>query len=321
MLPFSSLRLSLASSAPPVRPLWQRLLIALAILVIIFIVAVLSVDSSRYTALVDPLIVKKVRASGSLITLQKTSFGVFPPAYRAESITLIPRGWFSGLLFSDAEIRPSLFSLLGSSPRASIRTRAYSGEISGQLGASTSAQQLSATLQAHSLQLSEHPVLEGLGIRAGQLDFTSQAFTIINNEPSSGTFRLELSAVDKPEASEFSLQNFGLPLTLNLPSFSKLQLKLDCKASEGALDCAISMNSSLLDVQGEAKTFFSRSDFSKVDANLRVGLHEAGSAAFGNFLPLVSSGALKSDARDFTLTLSASPRSQNFVFKALPPGK
>ncbi|MBX7145177.1 MAG: hypothetical protein K1X79_12050 [Oligoflexia bacterium] len=281
----------------------------------LFLIAAFSIDASRYSALIDPLIIQNARKAGVLVTLQNTGLGILPPKYKADSITILPRGWFSGLVLSRLTLIPHWGTLLGGRIGARVSALAYNGELSGDVTIVESENGLDTDFDLNGLQLNQHPVIEGFGIHSGLLDIKGSQFSVRNREPRGGSISLELKGLGKPEASQLSLQTFGLPLNINIPSFSALDLKANCSAQQPAkLNCLIESSSSLLELSGQIDAGFVGGQLNELGANLKVHLADQGSAALGQYLPLLSTGVLKADSRAFSINISGPIRSPRIKF-------
>lgn len=267
-------------------------LAASATVVVVLVIVLASLQSSRYQTYFRTLIETEARRSGVQLSLGE--FVAQPWALRAASATVFIPRQFLGLSLSDLRIVPVWSSLLRFDPALRIRSNLYEGRLDARL---QPGEALRVSVQLTELALQHHPQLAGLGIESGFLDLTCDGLVITGRRWAEGRCQLGIRGLQKPRPTPLAPTLTKLPLTITVPPIASLDLTLHALPSPNGIQIEqLHLTSSLGELQSEKLSIAGYQLAGRLSATLTTH----GEEVLGGYLPLVSGGTLTATDRAFT---------------------
>lgn len=279
-----------------------------ALLFLLLVASIFLVQPERYRAYLEQTLVQNARNAGVMLSIGGAEFS--PRSYTAHNLKIgIPRKF----LFFDVdsiELRPEYMTLFSLSPRVQMNAKLYEGTISALAQYALRKGDGSGTISVKDLKVSEHPQFAGLGIRDGNLSADGNDLQFDQNGLRSGALSLTLSNVEKPQVSTFPLRSFGLPLDLQLPAFSALNLVVRTSVHRPEVEISeINLQSSLGALHARGKlTLAPNGQPASWLIDGTAELSADGQTALGQYLPLLSGGSIDENTQRFRILMKGSPQ-------------
>lgn len=264
--------------------------------------ALFFVQPKRYQAFIEQNLISAAQDHG--IVLRIGGSELTPAQFTAYNLQLLfPRAFF-GLDVERLWVAPSLLSFFSAHPQVQGEALIYRGKLRADTGLSWQSGLQSATLRADGIHITEHPVIAGFGLRDGTLRGEVENARFDARGMESGEIELVIEGLNKPQATSFPLQQFGLPFKLDLPAFENLGIQAQAHFTRPAIEIKHFLSeSSLATVRGTARLELSPSGRIRrwrVDGTTE--LTPAGQAFFGQYVVLLSGGSLDQSTQRFRFT-------------------
>lgn len=278
------------------------------------------VDSKRYAALVDGILISSGQKNGLFVQIENSDLSIF--GYQAETIGLRPRKSLWGLKIDTLSARPALSALLSGQWGVHLDGMVYGGELDAAIQGSFSGDNVSGNLNLTQCNAATYPLLEGLGFRKGSVDLQAKEFVISQNQLHSGQFQVQISQFEKPESSSLSLDSFGVPLEFQLPEIRDLNGEIVCTLKQPEnLSCVLKAAAQLAQIDGNFDFQMKQGQLLRIKAQGKAALLSVGVDTFAKYLPLISGGRLKEGDTSFRFDIQGSPRAPRIVLDPLAPGE
>lgn len=283
----------------------KRLLLVVAIVLLLGVVALLSIDSKLYASYIEQRVVAAAGRQHVNLKFQDTDLSATTFEAAAVDAFFVP--YLVSLHLEEVNVRPSISGLLPPVGGLVFSARGYSGEIKGWAGGALTSDARFLDLAARAVNLAEHQQLRALGLESGVVDLMIETLRLPQVD---GRLSFSLKNGNKPQATTIPIPH-QLFRSLTIPPLTGIELAAEISCESGT--CSIS-------------TLSGRSSFATFDAHgsfgvdLPRGLHgfeidatvkltEAGHADVGPFLPMISRGRLDGHAREFKARIAGTPRS------------
>lgn len=279
-----------------------------ALLFVLLVASVFLVAPGRYQAYIEQALVQGARNAGISLNIGGSELSL--RRYIAHNVKI---GFPRKLLFFDltsVEILPEYRTVFALNPRVRVNAKLYEGSMSllGQYALRKG--DGNGAVEIRDLKLSEHPQFAGFGIREGTLSADGKELHFDPQGLRTGDLRAALHGVEKPQATSFPLRSFGLPLDLQIPAFSELNLIAHTVVQRPDVEISeVKLTSSLgkLDARGKlALAPDGRPASWLIDGSAE--LTTAGLAALGQYLPLLSGGSIDEQTQRFRILIKGTPQ-------------
>ncbi len=278
------------------------------LLVALLLISIFLVSPERYRDYIEQALVQGARNAGVMLSISGSE--LTPRSYTAHNVRIsIPRKF----LFFDVdliEVLPEYSTLLTLAPRIQMNAKLYEGSMSvlGQYALRKG--DGSGTLSVKDLKLAKHPQFAGFGVRDGSLSVDGKDLQFDNFGLRSGDVSLALNGVEKPQSSSFPLRNFGLPLDLQIPAITGLNLTVKAYMDRPAVDLSeVRLESSLGKLQARGKlTLAPNGQLASWLIDGTAELTADGQAALGQYLPLLSGGSIDETTQRFRILMKGTPQ-------------
>ncbi|MBN8550583.1 MAG: type II secretion system protein GspN [Deltaproteobacteria bacterium] len=284
-------------------------LLALGVVLLgLLLAALFLVNPGRYSAYLEQSMVRSARDAGVLLSFGNSQLSL--SQLQAHQVKIaIPRKF----LFFDVDsisLQPEYLTLLGLKPRMSLEAKLYEGTLNGIGQYWLRSGEGTGSIRAQDIKVAEHAQLSGLGLRDGTLALEGLDLSFDPSGLRSGKLQVLLQGVQKPQTSSFPLRSFGLPLDLQLPSFSDLNLSLRADVQRPNIEISeFDLSSSLGTLKARGKlTLAPNGQPGSIILDGTTELTSEGLAALGQYLPLLSGGSIDETTSRFRFLLKGSPQ-------------
>ena len=164
----------------------------------------------------------------------------------------------SGLELEDVEMQLSILSLLSLTPRFDAQAKLYSGKLQSDSSVSVLSADMKMMVSGQNVKISQHPLLNALGISSGKLNFDVSDLQIIDTKPKSGKLDLTLSKMTLPKEFWTRLDRLAPGLKLGpaaqlAPEVGDIELNGKIRLDQDALHIeSFKLDSSLGAISGHA---------------------------------------------------------------------
>ena len=268
-----------------------------------------TLSSDRFSMFVEQKIIKLVRDTGVLFSLEGLSIG-YPSLTAASLDSTIPAKPIPVLLKAEnVSIQPDYLSLLGSAHHLSLQGTLYDGTLRGDFQFSPALGSLHLNANIEGLTLQEHPQIAGFGINAGKLNATAKDLTISEKDTPLGALSLQVKGLSTISETTLPARLTGLPLPLVIPQVKNATIssQVHMKPDRVAVS-ALTFKSSWGSMSGSGNVALNADRRVRAFSFLMdVELSAQGQKHFGSYLPLITGNSVKSDQKKFSLTLAGFP--------------
>jgi type II secretion system protein N len=199
---------------------------------------------------------------------------------------------------NDLSIVVDPLSLIRLAPRIQAEARLYGGDFSADIR-NILGNKVQGELKLQGVSLDKHPQIRALGFGGGAI--TIQATNLVFSPPTQtlleGNASVQLSSLSLPARPELALIFKGERLALD-------SLSTTLKLSQGALTIEqLELSTSLGGARGRGTIILPNPEHKvRIDSNATVSLTKDGAASLGQWLPLISNGALSAENQSFSVT-------------------
>jgi len=187
----------------------NKVIRAVIIFAVAFVIAAVLIPSSRYTNFIEQKVLSLINQG----PIKASSEGLelhWIGASLSKLKLFLPR-YFVGLDLEQVRAEVALISLLKFSPRIDLQGNALGGNLDLSFPISISSSGGSFNFHLNALKLSSHPQLEALGLKNGVLSLSSDQFVLSQAGEPQGTIK-------------FGLANFSIPNGFTIPKrFTQMQ--------------------------------------------------------------------------------------------------
>lgn len=199
---------------------------------------------------------------------------------------------------SDLTISVDPFSLLRLTPTVEARANLYGGSVVVELQ-NVFGQKVHGKFNLEGVSLDKHPQIRSLGITGGavRVAATDLLFSTPTQALLAGNAKAQLKSLKLPSRPELALLLKGEPLALD-------SLSTTVTLANGSLSVTpLELASSLGEAKGRATIAIPSAEQKlRIDSNATISLSSSGSKTFGQWLPLISNGAIQ--AEDSTIEVT-----------------
>lgn len=285
---------------------WSFIVAAGCVLVIALgLTALFLVQPKRYQAFIEQQIISSAQQNGIGVRIGGSE--LTPWHFIAHNVRIaVPRAF----LFFDIdsiEVLPVFSSLLSGVPLVKLQAKFYGGSVNADTSFAPSAGSVQTTVDVHNVALATHPVLAGVGFRSGTLTAQLSEALLDSHGLRQARFMLSISDGEKPQATSFALGSFGVPLNIELPAFSGLNLDATGSLQRPVVSIKhMTLESSLGNARftGEGR-LDERGRLASWSMDGTVELSQEGHARFGQWVVLMSNGSLDENVRRFRVSAKA----------------
>ncbi len=296
-----------------IRKYW---LLLTALFLTVFFLSVFAVDERSYARLAERSLSQHARSAGVLLNFENSALHWLGLSSSELGIT-IPR---SAIAFElqDALIDLDPSSLLSSQPKVELSAKLYSGDLSTALELLPQ-DSFRSSLSLQNANMSEYPILAGLGFSEGKLSLNIPTLTVERGVLQQMDLKLKILKASKPASTMLAARFTGLPFDFSIPSIESIEMLASCQHERNSLKCPeINFDSSLGKTSGFITLILDASGkIRAIDLNLEVRLSAEGSAQLGSYLPLISAGVLKRKTQAFRVQAKDSWPTTKFNYQSL----
>ncbi len=222
------------------------------------------------------------------------------------------------LRIDEISISPAWNSFFEGKVGVELMARMYHGDIQGSASASWNGNSISLAATAERLEVSEHPMIQALGINRGQVSLFIPSLT---SDPSgtTGSFVLKVIRLGKRSATKFPGGSLG-PITV--PAFERINAEVKGGIRDRTFVVRpLEIESDFGSFKGNFAIEDSGSPRTDTEAPLVSGratahLSSSGQQLIGQWLPVISNGTVTADVSRFEIHVSGSTKHP--VTKMLP---
>ncbi|RMD87138.1 MAG: type II secretion system protein GspN [Candidatus Dadabacteria bacterium] len=216
------------------------------------------------------------------------------------------------LALSNIKGRINWLSLATAKKTFSVKADAYGGALESAF--TFLPEGVNYSLRLDRLALEKYPLFSELGL-TGLLFIDCKDLEQKRGGFSNGECFIQLKNCSKAAPLKHHLNSLGIPLSVEIPSFSALNLTSSLSLKGGSLLIkSLSLDSSLLSAKGKGEIkSFSKSP--AISASLAISLSDEGLKRIGSFLPLISRGVLPNTRKSFTVKISGRLSNPSINFK------
>lgn len=254
----------------------KKAVIASGLLVVVLFAAGLFLPRMLGPRLVDSLITA-AKNQNMLVSMGKIDYQGNAVSVVDLDLALFRPPLYMKALISELRIRLNLIPLLYGDVDSDFQGTIYSGRLDGRLQVNLFSKVLIGSVGLKSLQLAQHPQINGLGITGGTLNFSLGEFRLGPKEALRSLALVELKDVEKPQLTRLT-RIMSAPL--EIPAVHNLNLWAKIGLEQARIDLIeFEMRSSLGTAQGTAAlTLSPGAGKANVDAEFAFELSESGQA-------------------------------------------
>jgi type II secretion system protein N len=289
--------------------LFKRFWIFLVFCGLLIALTTSTLGSQRFSSFVEQKVIRLTRDAGVPLSMQGFRLGF--PSIKAKLVnsTLQLRPIPVALSLENVSLQPGYFSLFSEPHSLALQGELYSGRLQTNLSLAPSTATIQLRGKLEEFALNAHPQLAGLGIKSGTLSLSSNDLVLSRGNTPLGELQVSLGKLATFGETTLQPGVTRLPLPLVIPeikdgnlaaslsmkddrvSISKIEFESSWGSLKGSGDLA-------LDGHRKVRAFSLR---------LTLNLSREGQKHFGSYLPLITSNKIKSDERQFTLTVAGFP--------------
>lgn len=290
----------------------KKILLGLALLFVLFVAAIFSIDSRVYASYIEQ---KAVAGAGrQFINLSFKESNIEGLAFVAKESEIFFVRYLASLHLDDLVVSPVVSGIFPPSGGLDFSFRAYAGTVTGRAGGTAGGGSQLLDLHVAGLRLSEHPQVQAFGLNGGILTLDLENFVLPRID---GSLKLELKDLSKPQAGTLPLPNQWLQ-AMPIPAIVDINLRgsLSCDSGNCKLE-ELDLHSSFVNLKAEGSLGLKLDKgIEGFDLDSEVTLSQDALNQIGPFLPLISRNKIDSRTSSFKVRLTGNPKAPVAEFRS-----